>query len=287
MPAHPPPTVLTFAASDPTGAAGVLADALTCASMGTHAACALTRVVVQDSSGVEGALALDEEWIDEQARAILQDMPVAAFKVGAVATAAQVQAIAQILADYSDVPVVLDPFAEPDRRASDSGSEAADAELAGALRELLVPQSTVLTLSLAQARALIAPEGAGGDDTESDPGAAACARQLLDWGAEYVLITAVESVGGHVVNRLYGDDGTTQSESIERIDLRFRGAGDTLSAAIAALLAQGIAVGDAVREANEYLGQALAAGYRLGMGAAMPDRLFWAGDETVDDDAGH
>nr|MCU0949781.1 bifunctional hydroxymethylpyrimidine kinase/phosphomethylpyrimidine kinase [Burkholderiaceae bacterium] len=80
-------------------------------------------------------------------------------------------------------------------------------------------------------------------------------------------------------------DNSVQSESIEHVDLRFRGAGDTLSAAIAALLAQGIEVGDAVREANEFLSQSLAGGFRLGMGDAMPDRLFWASDDGSDDAA--
>jgi hydroxymethylpyrimidine/phosphomethylpyrimidine kinase len=282
MSIHAPPTVLTFSASDPTGAGGVLADALTCASMGCHAACAITAVAVQDSTRVEDALLIDDEWLDDQARAVLQDMPVAAIKVGAVGGSDNAQAIAEILADYPELPVVFDPL--PAVRASSSGSEEqADAELMTVLRELIVPQATVMTLSLEQARRWLAL--AAEDDAPEDWDAARCARELLDWGAEHVLITSAETVGNLIVNRLFGPDNSVQSESIEHVDLRFRGAGDTLSAAIAALLAQGIEVGDAVREANEFLSQSLAGGFRLGMGDAMPDRLFWASDDGSDDAA--
>jgi hydroxymethylpyrimidine/phosphomethylpyrimidine kinase len=279
MSTHAPPTVLAFAMSDPTGAGGVLADSLACASMGCHAACAITGVVVQDSRRVEDVLVVDDEWLDDQARAVLQDMPVAAFKIGAVGSADNAQAIAEILADYPDLPVVLDPFL------SDAGEQAGfDPDLIGAMRELLLPQTTVLTVSLAQARRLIAV--ASDDDAAEEFSAAECAKKLLEWGAEYVLITGAESSSDLIVNRLFGDDGSVQNESIERVDLSFRGAGDTLSAGIAALLAQGIDVGDAVREANEFLAQALAGGFRLGMGDAVPDRLFWANDDVPgpDDD---
>lgn len=273
---HAPPTILTFALSDPTGAAGVLADALTCASMGCHAACAITGVAVQDSMKAESILAMDEEWVDDQARAVLQDMPVAAVKIGAVCSSDNAQVIAQILSDYPDLPVVYDPFPSG---GSAADSDAYDAELLAVTRELLVPQTSVLTVSLTQARRLLAL--AADDDAAEEYPAAECARRLLEWGAEHVLITRAETIGNALVNRLFSDDGTVQNESIERLDLPFRGAGDTLSAGIAALLAQGIAPGDAVREANEFLAQALAGGFRLGMGHAMPDRLFWA---TADDD---
>lgn len=279
MSIHAPPTVLTFSASDPTGAGGVLADALTCASMGCHAACAITAVAVQDSTRNEDALLIDDEWLEDQARAVLQDMPVAAIKVGAVGGSDNAQTIAEILADYPELPVVFDPL--PLVRSSSSGpEEQADAELMTVLRELIVPQATVMTLSLEQARRWLAL--ATDDDSPEDWDAGRCARELLEWGAQYVLITSAETVGQLVVNRLYGPEGSVQSESIEHVELRFRGAGDTLSAAVAALLAQGIEVGDAVREANDFLAQSLAGGFRLGMGDAMPDRLFWAGDDGSD-----
>src|SRR5690606_25009336 len=117
------------------------------------------------------------------------------------------------------------------------------------------------------------------DDAAEEFEAAECARRLLEWGPDNVLITGAEIAGNMHVNRLYGDGGSVQNESIEHVDLPFRGAGDTLSASVAALLAQGIPMSDAVREANEFLAQAVAGGFRIGMGDAVPDRLFWASDD--------
>lgn len=273
MTAPAPPTVLTFAPSDPTGAAGVLADALAISSMGCHAACAITAIVVQDSMRTEGMLVVDDEWLDDQARAVLQDIPVAAIKVGAPGSTDNVQAIAEILADYPQLPVVLDPFVRARGESTD-----VDAELVAAIRELLLPQASLLTLSLTHARRVLAV--ATENDAAEEYNAQECARRLLEWGADAVLITGAELSGSLHVNQLFGEGGSVQSESIEHVDLPFRGAGDTLSAGIAALLAQGVPVGDAVREANEFLAQAVAGGFRIGMGDAVPDRLFWANDDV-------
>lgn len=276
---HPPPAVLSFSASDSTGAGGVLADAVTCAAMGCHLACAVTAVAVQDTTGADDALIMDDEWVDDQARAVLQDMPVAAIKVGAVGSSDNAQAIAEILADYPDLPVVLDPLpAVP--RGEHTPANGVDAEMIAVLRELIVPQATVFTLSLEQARHWLAHET--DDEAAESWDAARCGRELLAWGAEYVLITSADTTATHRINRLFGPEGSVQNESIERVEARFRGAGDTLSAGIAALLAQGIEVSDAVREACDFLGQSLAAGFRVGMGDAMPDRLFWAADAGED-----
>jgi hydroxymethylpyrimidine/phosphomethylpyrimidine kinase len=255
--------------------------------MGCHAAGVVTVVSVQDSVRVQEVQPIDDELVDDQARAVLEDMPVAAFKIGAVGSSDSAQAIAGILVDYDDVPVVLDPwFITPTHDEEENRSAI---ELMAAMCELLLPQTTVLTVDLELARRMSALAGPATTEAEDDAAdsmsAADCARRLRERGAEYVLLTGVQTKGALNVNTLFGPDGEEQNESIERVDLRFRGAGDTLSAAIAALLAQGIDIGDAVREAHEFLGQSLAAGFRLGMGMAMPDRLFWAGDDGEPNDA--
>jgi hydroxymethylpyrimidine/phosphomethylpyrimidine kinase len=266
-----------------------MADATTCAAMGCHAAGVVAVISVQDSVRVQEAQAVDDELVDDQARAVLEDMPVAAFKIGAIGNSDNAQKIAEILSDYSDVPVVLDPWFGV--ATADSEEHRSALEQMTAMCELLLPQTTVLTVDLELARRLCAVAAPFNADTkcetDTDPGAAECARQLRARGAEYVLLTGVRTAGGLSVNTLFGPDDGQQNESIDRVDLRFRGAGDTLSAAIAALLAQGIDIEDAVREAHDFLGQALAAGYRLGMGAAMPDRLFWAVDGGEADKANH
>src|SRR5436189_3885016 len=96
---HSPPIVLTFAASDPTSGAGLQADVLTLASMGCHPLSVVTALTIQDTSGVEDVLAIDPEWVRDQARCVLEDMPVAAFKLGVLGSVENIRAIAEVVAD--------------------------------------------------------------------------------------------------------------------------------------------------------------------------------------------
>src|ERR1700686_5316612 len=173
-----PPLVMTFAASDPSGGAGIQADILTLASMGCHPLSVLTAITVQDTLGVEGIMALDSEWVADQARCLLEDMPVDAFKIGVLGSIENVAAIAEILSDYPDVPLVLDPV-----QASGRGDELASDDMLHALRELLLPRTTILTPNSTEARRL-----ADGDDDDA-PSLAVCAQRLIEAGCEHVLIT--------------------------------------------------------------------------------------------------
>jgi hydroxymethylpyrimidine/phosphomethylpyrimidine kinase len=271
------PVVLTFGLSDATGAAGVQADQLACASMGCHPATVVTAIATTGRDDGDDWLAIDADLIEGQAKSVLQNMPVAAFKVGALAAADQVQPVAEALADFSDVPVVLDPVLD-----HASGEEWADEDLADAIRELLLPQTTVVTVSLSQARAFAAL-GDPGDAAESFS-AADCAGHMIDGGAEYALITDAEP-GGNVLD----ESGLVRRDTVPRIAHpaggQFRGAGDTLSAGLAGLLAQGIDVPEAVQEAAQYTTAALMHAFSAGLGVAVPDRLFWAGDDDEEDGA--
>src|SRR3569623_3447590 len=104
-----PPLVRSFAASDPTGGAGIQADLLTLASMGCHPLSVITALTVQDTAGVDEILVIDAERVADQARMLLEDVPVAAFKLGMLGSAESIAVIAEILADYPDIPVILDP----------------------------------------------------------------------------------------------------------------------------------------------------------------------------------
>jgi hydroxymethylpyrimidine/phosphomethylpyrimidine kinase len=277
------PVVLTFGLSDATGTRGIQADQLACASMGCHPATVITAIVAapRDADGDEW-LAIDAELIEVQAKSVLQNMAVAAIKIGALADAEQVQPVAEALADVSDVPVVLDPVLEQAR-----GDEWEDEELAEAMRELLLPQTTVVTVSLAQARAF-AVLGEPGEAAETW-NAAECARHLIDCGAEYALISDGEPGGSALVNLLFDESGLIRRDILPRIASpaggRFHGAGDTMSAGLAGLLAQGIDVPEAVQEAAQYTTAALMHAFSAGLGIAVPDRLFWAGDDDDDDGA--
>src|SRR5512139_1462043 len=100
-----PPIVMTFAATDPSGGAGIQADILTIASMGCHPLSVVTAITVQDSSGVDDVQPVDAEWVIDQARAVLEDMPVAAFKIGLLGSVDNISAIAEVISDYPDIPL--------------------------------------------------------------------------------------------------------------------------------------------------------------------------------------
>ncbi len=274
MPALPP-IVLTFAASDPTGGAGMQADLLTLASMGCHPLSVLTALTVQDTRGVEAMLAIDPEWVSDQARRLLEDMPVAAFKLGVLASAANVTAVAEIVSDYPEVPVILDPVLSSGR-----GDALAGEDTIEAVRELLLPQTTIATPNSIEVRRLAEDE-----DDASEPELDECAQRLVGLGCEYVLVTGThESTAHEVVNTLYGERGVVREDRWRRLPGSYHGSGCTLASAIAAALANGLNLPEAVREAQEYTWQALASGFRPGMGQFLPDRFFWARevDDAVD-----
>lgn len=267
-PSPAPPIVLAFAATDPSGGAGLQADVITLASMGCHPLSVVTAATIQDTMGVEEVMALDAEWVADQARCVLEDMPVAAFKVGLVGSVENISAIAEVVSDYPEIPLVLDPVF-----ASGRGDELATDEMISALRELLVPQATIITPNSIEARRLVQEEG------EDDIDLAECARRLLATGCEYVLITGTHENTPQVTNTLYGQDGVVRSDSWERLAGSYHGSGCTLASAIAATIANGLSIGDAVKDAQEYTWQTLKAGFRPGMGQYIPDRLFWARED--------
>jgi hydroxymethylpyrimidine/phosphomethylpyrimidine kinase len=263
-----PPVVLAFGASDPSGGAGIQADVLTLASMGCHPISVVTTLSVQDTLGVEGLHAIDAEWVADQARCVLEDMPIDAFKVGALGSVENIAAVAEVLSDYPDVPLVLDIVL-----ASGRGEELASDEMVHAISELVLPQSTIVVANTLELRRLTE------SDDDDDPAIASCAEKLIEAGCEYVLVTGTHEATKEVVNTLYSKSGAVRSDTWTRLPDAFHGAGGTLAAAIAAMLANGLDMPEAVREAQDYTWHALKRAYRPGMGQFLPDRLFWAREE--------
>lgn len=270
MPISAPPTLLTFAASDPTGGAGIQADLLTQASLGCHPLSVVTALTIQDTVGVEDVLPIDAGWIADQARALLEDMPVAAFKLGLIPTVEAVTVIAEILADYPDIPMVFDPVL-----ASGRGDAFADEETVEAMIALLLPQTTILTPNSLEARRLAL------ENERDAPNLMECARRLVNAGCEHVLVTGTHENTPQVVNILYGSHGVLRTDRWERLPGSYHGSGCTLASAIAAHLANGLSVEESVRGAQEYAWKTLAAGFRPGMGQHIPDRFFWAREGDV------
>jgi len=260
------PVVMTFGGSDPTGGAGLQADIEALASMGCHAATIVTAITVQDTQDVKSYAPLDAELIIEQARAVLEDMPVAAFKIGMLGSVEAVEAIHTLLQDYPEIPVVFDPVLS-----SGHGTELADEDVPEAMVSLLLPLTTVLTPNSLEAHALTH----GADSLD------ACAMALLESGCEFVLITGTHENTPKVVNSLYSNHRLLETFTWDRLPGSFHGSGCTLAASIAGLLAQGLEPFSAIHEAQEYTWETLNNSYRVGMGQSLPNRLFWArGDEA-------
>jgi hydroxymethylpyrimidine/phosphomethylpyrimidine kinase len=279
--AQSPPTVMTFAATDPSCGAGMQADILALASIGCHPLSVITGITVQDTVGVEGVMALDADWVNDQARTILEDVQVSAFKLGLLGSVENVAVIAEIMADYPDIPLIIDPILTSGR-----GDELANEEMQLAMTELLFPQATLITPNSLEARRL-----AYGDDGDEikNTSLEESAYRLLEMGAEYVLITGTHERSNDVVNSLYGIQPNEVPVLIkdyhwERLAGSYHGSGCTLASAIAACLAHGLTMEEAVQEAQEFTWQTLKYGFRPGMGQYIPDRFFWAREEDHADD---
>ncbi len=271
-----PPTVLTFSATDPSGGAGMQADILALASIGCHPLSVVTAITVQDTVGVESVMALDADWVNDQARTILEDVQIAAFKLGLLGSVENIAVIAEIVADYPDVPLIIDPILTSGR-----GDELANEEMQAAMCELLFPQATLITPNSLEARRLaFYEEGNEIQLTSLDESA----LRLLEMGAEYVLVTGTHERTNDVVNSLFGSNSNGASGLIkayhwERLAGSYHGSGCTLTSAIAACLAHGLSMEEAIQEAQEYTWQTLKNSFRPGMGQFIPDRFFWARDE--------
>jgi hydroxymethylpyrimidine/phosphomethylpyrimidine kinase len=257
---------MTFAASDPTCGAGLQADLLTLAAHGCHPLTVVTALTVQDTTGVEDMLPMDGGWVADQARALLEDMPVAAFKLGMLGSVEAISAVAEVLSDYPDTPVVFDPVL-----ASGRGDAFADEDTISAMIALLLPLTNILTPNSLEARRMAQELGASGQTPLSLP---ECARRLLGAGCAHVLVTGTHEHSARVVNTLYGSHGPMRHDDWERLPGNYHGSGCTLASAIAANLAWGQTLPEAVRAAQHYTWHSLAAGFRPGMGQHVPNRLW-------------
>ena len=251
---------MVFAGTDPTGGAGLQADVMTLASLGCHPVSVVTATTVQDTHGVHAIRALEHEWVRQQAVAILDELPVAAFKLGVLGSAGNVRAIADVVAKRAGVPVVLDPVL-----ASGRGDPLSSGETVQAIRDLLLPLATIVTPNSMEARQLAGLPRS----TELRESAA----KLVQQGARHVLITGGHERGDEVTNTLYDASGALSESRWRRLPGSYHGSGCTLASAIAAHLAHGRPVPKAVKRAEEYTWHALSRAFRPADGQFLPDRL--------------
>ena len=265
-----PACVMCFNASDPSGAGGLAGDTATVSAMGAHALPVVTSIVMRDTAEIFDNHPIDADAVLEQARTILEDVTIAGWKVGFLGSAEAVSAVAEVLSDYPDIPLVsympslawleddqLHPYLD-------------------AYRELILPATEVLVGSHKTLSDFLLPDW----DNERPASARDLAVAAGEHGTRYVLVTgvALASKGNEqfIDNVLASPQGALSGEKFERFDAGFVGAGDTLAAALAALLAAGTELQAAVGEALSFLDQSLDSGFRPGMGNIVPDRFFWA-----------
>jgi hydroxymethylpyrimidine/phosphomethylpyrimidine kinase len=264
--------VLVFNASDPSGAGGLSCDTLAIASVGAHALPVVTGAYARDTREILDFFELSEEAVADQARAIVEDVPPQVIKVGFVGSPENIGVIAELAADYDGVPLVaympnLSWWQE------DKIDEYLDA-----FRELLLPQTSILMGHHSTLRRWLLPDWAG----EKNPGPRDIAKAAAAMGVPYTLVTGLPLADQFIDNVLATPETVVAHEKFERIEAVFAGAGETLSAALAALLATGLELPEAFSEALNYLDRSLDEGFRPGMGQVIPDRLFWAQPETDD-----
>ncbi|MCP3851147.1 MAG: hydroxymethylpyrimidine/phosphomethylpyrimidine kinase [Gammaproteobacteria bacterium] len=260
-----PPLVMSFSGNDPTGGAGIQADIEAASSMGARVAPVITALTVQDTQNVKYFSATDPKLLVEQARVVLEDMPVAAFKIGMVGSIENINAIHTILHDYHDIPVIVDPIIS-----AGGGMSLASSEMALAYSDLIFPLTNLVTPNSNEVR-LLAPEA---DSLDS------CAQELMDDGCQYALITGTHEGTEQVINSFYGHHKKIETTCWKRLPESYHGSGCTLTSAIAGLVACGQTIPDAVSIAQKYAWQSLMEGYQSGMGQHHPNRLSWTNSWT-------
>lgn len=266
---------MTFNANDPSGAAGLTADIAAITSAGAHPLAIVTGAYVRDTAEIFDHFAFDEEAVADQARAALEDMPVSAIKVGFVGSPENISTIAEIASDYADVPLIayMPSLAWWEDSEIDSYLDA--------FRELMLPQATLLIGNHSTLWRWLLPDW----PAERSPSARDIAKAAAALGVPYTLVTGIPLPEQFIENVLATPQSVLYSEKFERFEAVFSGAGETLSAALCALLANGHDLQAATAEALTYLDHSLEAGFHPGMGNIVPDRLFWAQTEDAEESA--
>lgn len=254
------PNVLCFSGLDPSGGAGIQADIESLFSVGCHCLPVVTALTVQDTRNVMASQPVAPTLLIEQARAVLEDMPVAAIKIGLLGSIQAAEVIHTILRDYPHIPVILDPILR-----AGGGFDFTAQDIRTAMRSLLIPLTTVLTPNTLELRMLSAAA-----DTDD-----AAANDLLELGCTHVLLTGTHADSPGVTNRLYTRHRAVQVYEWPRLSGEYHGSGCTLAASLAGYIAHGSSVADAARQAQHFTWESLNAGKRPGCGQWLPERGYW------------
>ena len=263
------PVALTIAGSDSSGGAGIQADLKTFAALGVYGASAITALTAQNTAGVTAVQAVPPEFVTAQIDAVFGDLAIGAVKIGMVAQRAIIEAIAAALKRWLPRMIVLDPV-----MVASSGDRLIATDAVEALRHSLFPLATIVTPNLPEAAALTGGAPAGGEAEMARQGEA-----LLRLGARAVLVKGGHSGGETSVDILVDAQGVTRFSAPRIATRNTHGTGCTLSAAIAACLAKGADLREAVALAKRYLTAALMAADRLAVGKGKGPLHHFHGEE--------
>ena len=249
------PSVLTIAGSDSSAGAGIQADLKTFAALGVYGTCAITAITAQNTRGVAAVQETPPDIVAAQIDAIVADIRPDAVKTGMLASAPIVEVVAAKLREHRLPNLVVDPV-----MVAKSGDRLLREDAVTALRELLLPLAAVVTPNLPEAGVL------AGFPIDSDEDARRAAKEIVGLGARAVVVKGGHREGAQVVDVLY-DGATFRDYSAPRIDTTStHGTGCTFASAIAAYLARGEPLAEAVGQAKEYLTEALRRAYPIGGG---------------------
>jgi hydroxymethylpyrimidine/phosphomethylpyrimidine kinase len=247
---------LTIAGSDSSGGAGIQADLKTFSALGVYGASVVTALTAQNTKGVQGVFPVPAAFVVDQLASVMSDLDVKAVKTGMLANAEIVRAVADDLQRRPKRPVVVDPV-----MVATSGDMLLDPDAVESVLRRLLPLADLVTPNLAEAARLTERPIATTLDEMMAQG-----RSILAFGARAVLVKGGHGAGSDAIDVLVSPDGH-RTFSGPRFDTpHTHGTGCTLSSAIAALLARGLAMDEAVGRAKTYVGQAIAAGRDLGVG---------------------
>ncbi|HEX3877780.1 MAG TPA: bifunctional hydroxymethylpyrimidine kinase/phosphomethylpyrimidine kinase [Bryobacteraceae bacterium] len=259
-----PAVALSIAGSDPSGGAGIQADLKTFHQLGVYGEAAITLLTVQNSLGISRVEVMDGELVRQQIAAVLQDIPPAAAKTGALGSLEVVEAVAALAASFR-FPLVVDPV-----MIGKHGSQLLSADAVQALRERLIPRATVVTPNLPEAEALTGMRATSPADINR------MARRLCEMGARAAIVKGGHA-SGEPVDLLFDGDRFYEFHS-PRLETRHtHGTGCTHSAALTAYLARGLSLIEAAAKAKEFIFEAIKTNPGLGAGCGPVNHHCYPG----------
>jgi hydroxymethylpyrimidine/phosphomethylpyrimidine kinase len=255
-----PPTILCLSGFDPSGGAGIQADIESIASMGGHAAPVITALTVQNTQNVDYFQAVETQLFSDQVNKLLDDVQVKAIKIGMIGSLNIIESIGDILKQNPDLPVIYDPVL-----AAGGGTSLTESGMLDAIREFILPYTTILTPNSPEARTL------SNENELKD-----CGKTLMKQGCDAVLLTGTHEDDKHVNNIWFQDGQYIETFSWDRLPHEYHGSGCTLASAIAALIAQGLDPFNAVNEAQDYSWNTLKHAFKISpKGQLIPNRFYW------------